>query len=302
MRSKITVNPLMLLIMTQAWCHVKRHHLSAPSPQTVSENVGPDGGFPLSSVSESASPETEALSIPVSGKVFKPDTWNFVWSHPFFKSTADHGALSVRQLARHWGDCSQGLPMVSCEKSLSDALAQSQEHGVRAIKIEWNNDWKIQDLPAWLIKLLNERHDKEYQVWMSVRPTDVLSDDVCRKAVQLGWSWWFMPPDSVQGFPDYFKNSLPQWRFWFTNPQSDQWVWPWADILVKVLCEKSLGSTQDRYWIGDMRQKGAWAKLDEEAWDQLEKIMGGSGLLQSLIDTTFHQLSQVDFLDRLVEP
>lgn len=276
MKAPFGINPLVLLIMTQAWCNVK--------------HGGADDSLDKKILNPSFSYNVK--------NIISPESWDYIWDHPFFKSSdLLVPPLSIRQLSRSFG-LDNKFPIISSKEQADDLLLKSKNDlfTPRAIKILWDKNWAT-EIPSWVLELIGLQN-KKCQVWMGVSSNENISQDICNQALQLGWSWWFDAPTNASEFDAYFKSHQSLIKFWFTHPQSDQWVWPWCDILTKTITEKTFGFKQDRYWIVDGRQKKSWSHLDSLVYDEFEKSMGGHDLCQCFIYSIVNELNKVNFMNR----
>ena len=293
-----SLNPLMLMIMTQAWRHVKR--VAAPSSAgprpscdgTDDAETGVPGGLQADRRQTFIDMDvlaTHALSVP-GQKAISDAAWQQMWTHPMLAGNPKHPPLSLRDLARAWDSPQPGI--VSLE-SLSD-LGDVPENAL-AIRVRWSDQWCVAWPEEWA-RVLQAKTQHGTQVWLEIPPTphawSFLHEHVCRSSIQQGWSWWCVPPTATDQFPAFLAAYRPLLRYWFSNPQSDQWAWPWCDIVVKKIAEHICNRPQDRYWSADQRQKQAWCRLEDDVWVELEKILGGPAALHAIIATVMVDINR----------
>lgn len=74
------------------------------------------------------------------------------------------------------------------------------------------------------------------QVWLDVPSTAVIQaaqDGLVRDGLRLGCAWFLRPPTEADQ-QDLYVKALRQWTHQILNdPSFDQWVWPWADLVIK---------------------------------------------------------------------
>lgn len=137
---------------------------------------------------------------------------------------------------------------------------------------------------ASVVPLVLQLKELQADVWIKIKHPSVwetIDETVLHKSVQVGWSWWCDMHAHADVLWAHLNASKPHWRFWLLHHQSNQWVWPWCDILAHHLARK-LNAPVDRYWIADHRQKTVWGKIEEEATRSMETILGGSGVTGAL--------------------
>ena len=297
------VNPLLLLVLAQAWCRV-RPTTSPLLPQSPVPGWPVQTACPLPLRRILEGPQGDGLKA-----TLDPAAWRRVWDHPFFSTSTLPGQeavapLSVRQLARGWGQPDYPVvpDLASARKRLHVLSTwKPGQSAPRALRLAWDPAWR-QRLPEEVQELLRLREQLGYQVWVqwsqdAWRHTQPTEEDA-RQAVQLGWSWWCDPPTRADGFPEFFQAFRPLWGFWLASPWSDQWAWPWADCLVKLLAERLSGKPADRYWLEDQRMRAAWGRLDESCWRRASEVLGGEEEIDALAAQVMAEFAKVDFLGR----
>ena len=255
MKTGLSINPLLLSIMAQAAEIVKSETSIAPT--VIDDN----GDIPKVFVGEHpfASDHTKILTLDpqiLKHPLLNPKSRTSIEPHTFGKSF--NGVV------------------VQNEQQATAALAS------HAVKINWDPHWNT--IPQWVVGFINHPQRKA-SVWMNVEYDDLpsLNEKWCHLSVQLGWSWWFNPPKTSTDLKRFLELSKPFWRFWFTHSKSDQWVWPWANIVLKGCVETyHRGSGVPRLWVSDARNKTVWAQIEDEAWQSLALVLGGETHLKNL--------------------
>lgn len=259
MKAGLSINPLLLSIMAQAAEIVKSE-------------------TPLSYVNDG-----EAVVLP-SHNVFVTEHTKIltldpnILKHPIFNKSSRSNI--------HAYTFSKGLKGDGLDASNLEKLLHSE-----AVKIEWNPQWK--NIPSWIVDfLVNPKRTSA--VWMCVKYEDLplLTEQWCHRSIQLGWAWWLEPPKTAGDLRAFFENSKNFWKFWFTHPKSDQWIFPWCNILLKQCATNAYqGTLSQRPWA-DARNKSVWMQLEEDAWQSLALVVGGENLLKSLSASVYEWVSE----------
>lgn len=269
MKTGHTINPLLLSIMAQAVEIVKSEELTSDLSTLAAADVSV--GLSLTASQRFLIEKSRILTLTPS-----------VLMHPFFARTEKSAFLlpAVYQFTKSFTgqDCTAN--------TVADYLCQKT-----AVRLKWDPTWTSP--PSWLKKLLSDPA-RQCSVWLEVGAGDVkkLTEAWCHQAVQLGWSWWLTPPKTSGDLPGFFADSKPLWRFWFTHPKSDQWVWPWSNILLKgAVGFYNPNIVLPRPWVGDTRHKLAWNGLEEGAWESLGVLLGGDAALETMGKSVFEWIS-----------
>lgn len=187
----------------------------------------------------------------------------------------------------NWSDLSLHATESEAQTFLDKKLYTSDP-----LRFQW--DRHVKDIPIWLLNALSDPKRKA-SIWFEVPYAELpfLTEPWCALAVQLGWSWWLTPPRLIGELNNYFELSKPLWRFWFTSPISDQWVWPWCNVVAKQTV-KTLNPLLlfPRTWIADSRHKNCWMDLEQKAWEHLRVVVGGDNLLHSFCHTAVDLVRQ----------
>lgn len=275
MRQGTIINPLLLSIMSQSFGIVKTswdNPALLNSEEDQSLVVGSDAGVVLSE---------RKKFLQISFDVLK---------HPFFalrvpKEGETEFPVSFSSKVE-WG----GNGWVDANEQTVLALVRTAV----SVRVKWNKEWP--QPPDWLVQALQDSH-RQACVWVDVCAVDLpyLSEQWCRWSVQLGWAWWLTPPRAAGELPGFFAASKPLWRFWFVNPSSDQWVWPWCNVLVRE-CAQRFGpaTVLPREWMADARHKNAWGAVEENAWEGLAAVVGGEHILTGLVEYVFELVGNGD--------
>lgn len=265
MKTGLSINPLLLSIMAQAAEIVKSETSIAPA--VIEEHGGVSkifvGDHPFNS------DHTKILTL-------DPQ----ILKHPLLTSKA---RASIETYT--FGKTFNGV-VVNSEKESAAALSAP------AVKINWDPQWEA--VPQWIVAFINHPQRKA-SVWMNVEYEDLpsLNEKWCHLSVQLGWAWWLNPPKTTTDLKRFLELSKPFWRFWFTHLKSDQWVWPWSNILLKDCVDTyHAGVSLPRFWVSDARHKTLWAQIEDEAWQSLALVVGGETHLKNLSASVHEWISK----------
>lgn len=274
MQSNGPINPLLFLLVINAWRCGQSALNSVEQIEIIDETLDID----IDDL------KTKDISLDVSeekwmSKNLSSTQWEYLMSHPLVCSNVKAPLPKIKD----WSS-SPVFIVLENEKDCINIVSET-----KFIRFNWSDEWE-DALPAWVVSVI-ERYP-QCQVWMNVHHGVIVSEKSCRQAVQVGWSWWFSPPEATTDLQDYFMASQHLWRFWFVHPLSEQWVWPWCDIVLKDIGVKFGCKDIPKNWIDDQRQKATWTKIEKQSWELLERVCGGAGALQMLILDIKRHLNQ----------
>lgn len=270
------INPLLLLILVQAWARVKRE--AAGQTSSISPDAAAIPGWP------------EGVPLPVGLKnwllpllreeslVIEDASWQRTLQSPIFSSACDQW-LAPSSLVKLWGQPSAPV-LVSM-----DEVRECHPEGLRAVGVVWMPEWEL-GLPGELLSLIARAHQCGVSVWFHVKFTGqklALSENILRQSTQVGWSWWCPPPERSEDLPDWFNAFRPAWGFWLCVSTSEQWAWPWMDIVQRALVERLSGKPPTRTWVKDSRQKSAFLRIEKEVWSRACDVLGSQEQVDMLL-------------------
>lgn len=252
MKTGLSINPLLLSIMAQAAEIVKSETSFIPSSEVGESGVPFSEDFIIADHTKILTLDPNILKHPLLNKNGRSNTQAYTFSKGL-KADVLEGPESVQKMLKS-----------------------------SAVRVDWNPQWK--SLPSWVVEYLIDPQ-RTSTVWMHVKYEDMkfLTEKWCHQSIQLGWAWWLSPPKTASELKEFFDVSKVFWKFWFTHPKSDQWVWPWCNILLKECVVNSYkGAPITRPWATDARNKNVWLQIENEAWQSLLLVVGGENLLKGL--------------------
>ena len=263
MKTGLSINPLLMSIMAQAAEIVKSETTLAPASSEI--------GVAPFHVGETLfnSDHTKILTL-------DPTTLK----HPLFNAQI---RSTIEPYA--FGKAFSGMALAS-ENDIASCLSAD------SVKITWDPKWN--SVPQWVIQFLNHPHRKS-SVWMYVEYEDLplLNEKWCHYSIQLGWSWWLNPPKTANEIKKFLDLSKNFWRFWFTHPKSDQWIWPWANILLKDCVELyNKNIVLPKPWSADSRNKNVWLQIEDDAWQALTMVLGGETSAKNLSASVYEWVTK----------
>lgn len=270
------INPLLLLILVQAWARVKKH-----APEGSAADMGVDAFLPGWPDQVPLTPALRAWLAPslrAESLCLDDAAWTRSLTGPHL-CPCDQPWISPGSLASKWGK-----PQAPILDTIDEVRA-CDPTGKSAIGIRWNPEW-TSALPGEVLGLVDRSHRQHVPVWMHVEFTGdgvALAEDVLRQSTQVGWSWWCPPPASASALPAWFQAYRPAWGFWLCAPTSDQWAWPWLDMVGRTLVQKMGGRTPPRTWLTDARQKAAFGRLEADVWSRACEVLGGQETAEAIL-------------------
>lgn len=185
------------------------------------------------------------------------------------------------------------------EKTTSDQGSETQPLRVAqsAVQKEGVVSTDVQLLP-WKVRgrrydpglvdqmVLAKTHGK--QVWLDVSAHQVgeaAQEGLIQDGLRLGCSWFLRPPAEVEQQEAYVK-ALKAWtQQILTDPHFDQWVWPWADVLIKGMVSYAVNGTLPKRqgppqgWpAGSLR----WPQLTREVVEGIVDQLGNEAIARDL--------------------
>lgn len=270
------INPLLLLILVQAWARVKKH-----APEGLTLDSGGDALLPGWPEQVPLSPALRAWlspSLRAESLCLDDVAWTRSLTGPLLCPSGQPWT-SPGSLASRWGK-----PQAPVLETI-DEIRSCDPADKLAIGMRWSSDWAAA-LPGEVLGLVDRAHQQHVPVWMHVEfaGSDVaLPEDVLRKSTQVGWSWWCPPPATASALPAWFQSYRSAWGFWLCAPTSDQWAWPWLDMVGRTLVQKMGGRATPRTWLGDARQKAAFGRLEADVWTRACEVLGGQEAAEALL-------------------
>lgn len=128
------------------------------------------------------------------------------------------------------------------------------------------------------------------QIWLDVPFEHGLAaaqDDLVHDGLRLGCAWFLRPPASASDQPAYL-HALRQWgQHVLSRRDFDQWVWPWADLVLRGLVAYALTGT------GPKRQGAPpgwpahasalhWPALSREVMEVVDAQIGSEAVARDL--------------------
>ena len=271
------INPILLLILVQAWARVKKQ-----APEGFSVDVAVDHGIQGWPEQVFLAPGLRAWLAPLlraENLCLDDASWGKSSAGPHLCPAASSPWVSPGSLVPLWGG-----PSAPILDGL-DQISSWAPPGSTAIGVRWQETW-TQSIPGELLALLDRAHAAGVPVWMHVEfkgQSLALCEDVLRRSTQVGWSWWCPPPSRADALPAWFQAFRPAWGFWLCAPTSDQWAWPWMDMFGRSLVQKMGARAPARSWLADSRQKTAFGRIEADVWSRACDVLGGEEVASTIL-------------------
>lgn len=104
-------------------------------------------------------------------------------------------------------------------------------------------------------------------------------------SLRWGVGWWFQPPAENAGWAAYSDLMEQVSHRVVRHLQSDQWVWPWTDLMQQAMEECLRSGTVTARCGGPWTRKrpGEWGKLRRTVWQSASQAMAPYGTMEDLM-------------------